>query len=108
MSTVDFNRSVLISFVVPFDPAAIWSEFKSVDLPVESFLNSVATVKVPAATEIMVDRVVKASMEKSLLKMSLSQRNENLAIRELKTEPTRQDLRASLTTHTYAMKNGRN
>lgn len=81
--------------------------FISLDPLTKIILNWVAKAAVPVAREIMVSVKVEALRRNIALKLLQFLKSENLALRELQTEQIYQGPRASLTVHTYTMKDGR-
>lgn len=83
MSTVHINRTVLISFLVLSDTLALEVMFNFRDLPVNRFLECVATAAVLAVKENLEHMSFKVSRRKSARRMSQFLKCKNLALREL-------------------------
>lgn len=104
MSTFDINRRVLLSFLVLFDTAAFIAKLNFIELLVKSTLDRVETVSIPAVKENVQRMEMKVLGRKSALTESQLVTSEDLELQMLGIVKARQLHEASLTVHTYAMR----
>lgn len=106
MGSEGINCNLLISFKMVSGIPTFEEIFKSFQLSAKSVLQWVAPVEAAAAKVVMERMNVSVSRRNSASKMSQVLKNEKPALHEPRTEQVRHVLGASLTDHTYALKNG--
>lgn len=106
MSFLNVNHSVTLSFGVLLDTPEIMRKGNFFELSVKEFFMWVEKAAVLVVNGIISTIKEKVSRQKSELEETQFLTSNHLALREIGMEQIFQVLRADLSIHTYALKNG--